>query len=334
MKRKFLLQKLALQLFAEANTNVTTDSGLSVEMKTFYDKTLIDLAEPNLVHDQFADKRNIPANGGKTIEFRKYDSLPKATTPLVEGVTPDGGKLNASVITSTVSQFGYYVTISDVLKLTAIDNNIVQALKLEGSQAGRTMDALTRDVMAGGTNVIYVGGGTSRKTLTPADTLKPIHFMMAAAQLQAMNAPMIEGGYVAIIHPYAAFDLMTSDEWIDVHKYADPEAIFRGEIGKIGNVRFVQSTEAKIWKSADDNCPDANTAVFGTIVLGANAYATTEVEGGGLETIIKQLGAGDDPLNQRATVGWKAIKTAERLVEQYMVRIESLSSYSGKVEAN
>ncbi len=334
MKRKFLLQRFLLQLFADLNTNVTTDSGMSVEMKTFYDKSLIDLAEPSLVHDQFADKRDIPANGGKTIEFRKYDSLPKATKPLEEGVTPDGKKLTVTNIQATVDQYGDYVTISDVLKLTAIDNNIVQALKILGSQAGRTLDSITRDVMAGGTNVIYAGGGTSRKTLTSADTLKPILFMQAAAQLQAMNAPMIEGGYVAIIHPYAAFDLMTSDEWIDVHKYADPEAIFRGEIGKIGNVRFVQSTEAKIWKSAEDNCPDASTAVFGTIVLGENAYATTEIEGGGLETIIKQLGAGDDPLNQRATVGWKAIKTAKRLVEQYMVRIESLSSYSGKVAAN
>lgn len=334
MKRRYVLQRLALQLFADLNTNVTGDSGMSVEMKTFYDKTLIDLAEPKLVHDQFADKRNIPENGGKTVEFRKYDSLEKATAPLEEGVTPRGKKLNVTNILATVDQYGDYVTISDVLKLTAIDNNVVQALKILGAQAGRTLDSITRDVMAGGTNVIYVGGGTSRKTLTASDTLKPIYFMQAAAQLQAMNAPVIEDGYVAIIHPYAAFDLMTSPEWIDVHKYADPEAIFKGEIGKIGNVRFVQSTEAKIWKSTEDNCPDASTAVFGTIVLGQNAYATTEIEGGGLETIIKPLGAGDDPLNQRATVGWKAIKTAKRLVEQYMVRIESLSSYSGKVTAN
>lgn len=322
-----------IQHFADLNTNVTTDAGLSAENKTFYNKSLIDLAEPNLVHDQFADKYPIPANNGKSIELRKYDSLPKADKPLTEGVTPKGNKLNVSTIISTVSQYGDYVTISDVLKLTAIDNNIVQALQILGSQAGRTLDSITRDVLAGGSSVIYVGGHTSRAELTDEDTLKPIYFMQAAAQLQAMNAPMIDGSYVAIIHPYTAYDLMTSKEWIDVHKYADPEAIFEGEIGKIGNVRFVQSTEAKIWKGDDDNCPSGK-AVFSTLVLGAKAYGTTEVEGGGLETIVKQLGSGDDPLNQRATVGWKAIKTAERLVEQYMIRIESLSSYSATVEAN
>ena len=80
-------------------------------------------------------------------------------------------------------------------------------------------------------------------------------------------------------------------------------------------------------------CP-TGLAVFGTLVLGAHAYGVTELEGGGLEHIVKQLGYGDDPLNQRASVGWKGMRAAERLVEQYMVRIESVSSYSGMVTAN
>lgn len=332
---------LNLQRFA-VNPNVQTTilSALSDEMKTFYEKRLIDYAEPNLVHDQFGDTYPIPANGGKTIEFRKYDSLAKATTPLTEGVTPDGQALNVSTITATVAQYGGYITISDILKMTAIDNNILQSLKILGSQAGRTLDTITRDVLAGGTNVIYADEAASRSTLYAASTFHQIKVkdvFKAAAQLQAMNAPMIDGSYVAIIHPLVAFDLMTSTDWMDVHKYADPEAIFKGEIGKLGNVRFVSSTEAKIWN--DSTCPvkagSTYYSVFSTLVLGANAYGKTSVEGGGLETIVKQLGAGDDPLNQRATVGWKATKVAERLVEQYMVRIESVSAtYSGSTAAN
>lgn len=321
---------LNLQLFA-ANTQVTTQSSLAYEMKTFYNKSLIDMAEPNLVHDQFGDKYPIPANGGKTIEFRKYSSLPKATRALDEGVTPDGTSLTVTHVEATVSQYGAYVTISDMLKMTAIDNNIVQALKLLGAQAGKTLDTIVRDVLAGGTFVQRVNNREERINLTSTDTLKPIDFFKAQAQLESMNAPKIDGSYVAIIHPLAAYDLMTCSEWLDVHKYADPQAIFNGEIGKLGNIRFVQSTEAKIWK--DETCPEG-LAVFGTIVLGANAYGVTDVEGGGLETIVKQLGEGDDPLNQRATVGWKATKVAERLVEEYMVRIESCSSYSAKVNAN
>ena len=136
-----------IQLFADAQTNTT--GTMSVEMKTFYEKRLIDQAEPRLVHDQFADYYPVPQNGGKTIEFRKYDSLPKATTPLTEGVTPDGKALNVTTITAEVKQYGDWVPITDTLQLTAIDNNIVQATKIIASQAGRTMDSVVRDILAG-----------------------------------------------------------------------------------------------------------------------------------------------------------------------------------------
>ena len=328
-----------LRLF-DANTQVTTQQSLTEEMKTFYSDYLIDAAEPELVHDQFAQKHPIPANGGKTIQFRRFAPLGKALTALTEGVTPNGQALNVTTITSDLHQYGGWTPLTDVLQMTAIDNNVVQATRVLASQAGRTMDSITRDVLAGGTNVIYApklaADGTetavaSRKALDKTCTLTPKLFFQAAAQLGAMNADPIGDSYIAIIHPYAAYDLKTSKEFIEVHKYADPDTMFRGEIGKLGNIRFIETSEAKIWK--DSTCPDG-LAVFGTLVLGAHAYGVTELEGGGLEHIVKQLGYGDDPLNQRASVGWKGMRAAERLVEQYMVRIESASSYSATAAAN
>lgn len=336
--------KLDLQMFATASTqnqNATSASGMSAEMKTFYEKRLIDQAEPALVHDQFGDPYPIPANGGKNIEFRKYDSLPKATTPLTEGVTPDGQTMNVSTVTAEVRQYGGWVPITDTLQLTAIDNNILQATKIIASQAGRTLDTIVRDVLAGGTNVIYapkIGEGgaetavTSRATLDATCQLTSDMIARAATQLKAMNADPIGTSFVGIIHPYVAYDLRRDPDWIDVHKYAQPDEIYNGEIGTLHGVRFVETSEAKIWKGT--GCP-AGLAVFSTLILGAHAYGSTEIEGGGLEHIVKQLGYGDDPLNQRASVGWKAHKTAERLVEQYMVRIESCSArYSAKAKAN
>lgn len=341
MKDKNL--KLDLQMFATASTqnqNATSASGMSAEMKTFYEKRLIDQAEPALVHDQFGDPYPIPANGGKNIEFRKYDSLPKATTPLTEGVTPDGQTMNVSTVTAEVKQYGGWVPITDTLQLTAIDNNIVQATKIIASQAGRTLDTIVRDVLAGGTNVIYapkIGEGgaetpvTSRATLDATCQLTSDLIARAATQLKAMNADPIGTSFVGIIHPYVTYELRRDPDWIDVHKYAQPDEIYNGEIGTLHGVRFVETSEAKIWKGT--GCP-AGLAVFSTLILGAHAYGSTEIEGGGLEHIVKQLGYGDDPLNQRASVGWKAHKTAERLVEQYMVRIESVSSYSENASAN
>ena len=79
--------RMDLRLF-DANTQVTTQQSLTEEMKTFYSDYLIDAAEPELVHDQFAQKHPIPANGGKTIQFRRFAPLGKALTALTEGVTP------------------------------------------------------------------------------------------------------------------------------------------------------------------------------------------------------------------------------------------------------
>ena len=175
--------KMDLQLFADASASLQNTTGtMTKEMKTFYEKRLIDQAEPRLVHDQFADYYPVPQNGGKTIEFRKYDSLPKADTPLTEGVTPNGQALNVTTITSDIHQYGGWTPLTDVLQMTAIDNNVVQATRVLASQAGRTMDSITRDVLAGGTNVIYAPklgedgtetAVTSRKTLDKSCTLTP-----------------------------------------------------------------------------------------------------------------------------------------------------------------
>lgn len=339
------------------HVNVTTDkfsagqsyptyNDLSAEMKTFYDMTLIDEAGPQLVHDQFGQQRDIPKNGGKVIEFRKFSPLPKATEPLTEGVTPDGKRLDVTSFTAEVDQFGDYITQSDILELTALDNTILEATKLLGNQAGLTLDTVTRNILQAGTNVTYcpninasTGAETAvteREDLDATSRLTVDVVQQVVAKLRANNAPTINGEYVAIIHPYVAYDLMRDPEWIDAHKYAQPENLYEGEIGKIAGVRFVQTTEAKIYAGEDDDCPEG-LAVFGSLFMGQGAYGTTKITGGGLQTIVKQKGSAGtaDPLDQRSTVGWKAIKTAEILVQNYLVRVESCSPrYSATAQAN
>ena len=334
-----LILMVSLQLFAGAlNTNVTTDSGLSAENKTFYDRTLLESAKPNLIHSQFGQKRPIPKNGGKKIEFRRYGALPKALTPLTEGVTPDGRKLTVTAIEAEVHQYGDYVALSDVLDLTAIDNNVLEATKAIGNQAGLTLDTITRNILQAGTNVQYcpkVGASgttavTSRADIDATCKLTVDEIKKAVAILKANNVPKISGSYVAIIHPYAAYDLMSDPAWEDMHKYTTSDNMYEGEIGRIAGVRFVESSEALIVKTS------TNPAVFCTLVLGENAYGITEVTGGGLKTIIKQLGSAGtaDPLDQRSTVGWKAMQTAEILQQNYMIRIESGGAFSGTAKAN
>ncbi len=401
------------------NGSVTDASALSAEMKAFYDKTLITLAGANLVHEQFGQKRPIPKNGGKTIEFRRFSKLPKALTAITEGVTPAGNKLNVTGVSCTVDQYGDYIEQTDMLELTAVDNTIIEATKELAAQAGLTLDTVVRNELVGGTNVMYapkVENGTEteinlRTDITPACKLRVKDVFRAAAELKAVNAPKINGSYVAIVHPYVAYDLMqeAGDKWIGVAKYVSPDNLLKGEIGTLGGVRFVESTEAKIFApaeiaggyprltvktaiessttsvvveeelaSATDLSIDCyiggvankitaitagsgqstltvqtaisslakgavvcglgggkdGSAVFCTLFLGENAYGVTDVEGGGLQHIVKQCGYGNDPLNQRSSVGWKATKVAKRLLEEYMIRFESGSAFSMTAVAN
>ena len=318
-----------LQLF-EGPENVTTAEGMTAEMKEYYDRNLLENAEPELVHDQWAQTRNIPKNGGKTIEFRRYDELPKATTPLTEGVTPDGQAMNVTTLEATVQQYGAYIALSDLLILTAIDNNIVEASTLLGSQAGRTLDTISREVMNSGTNVQYAEGQVESRAALTGDMKLTVEAIKRAVRfLKKQNAKKINGYYYAIIHPDCSYDLTKDDQFIEVVKYKNPERIFNGEIGELEGVRFIETTEAKIFAQAGASGID----VYSTLVFGANAYATTTVTGGGLETIIKQLGSSGtaDPLNQRSTVGWKALKVTEILSPQYMVRIETASTFNDGV---
>ena len=406
MFKDYILLPVILNLFdGELNPNTTTDPGMSVEMKTYSSAYLFDLAEAELVHDQFGQKHPIPKNGGKTIEFRQYDPLPEQTTPLTEGVTPDGQSITVKSVTSEVKQYGGFVTLSDFLLMTAIDNNLVQATKLIASQAGRTLDTITREVINSGTVVQFADGKVdSRDELYYTDksdncNLNVDAVKLAVRTLETQDAPKIDGYYGGIIHPFCKYDLMKDPEWKNPHEYVDTENIYQNEIGELYGVRFVQSSRAKVFRgedlasdsrtllvngsgvSATQTVPfdggtvkdseligrkvniggtvtkvTANTtsqltvadnvtasdnaviypgeggkdgaAVYSTLIVADDAYGVTEVTGGGLKHIVKQLGSGGtgDPLDQRATVGWKATKTAEILVQQYMVRIETTAT--------
>lgn len=309
------------------NLNTNTMSGnLKAEDKTFYDRALIHMARPNLIHGQFGQKRNIPKNGGNQIEFRKFTPLGKATTPLTEGVTPDGQNLDVSTVNATLHQYGGYVTISDNLDITGVDPVVTETLSLISDQAAQTIDTVERDILVCGTNVQYADGSVeARENLTSSNKMTVDILKRAVRTLKMNNTPKINGYYIAIMHPSVAYDLMSDPDWIDAQKYtsANVNKIYFGEIGEIAGVKVIESTEAKIWKEGD-------LSIYATLIFGKDAYGITQVDGGGLTTIVKALGSAGtgDPLDQRATVGWKAYHTAEILVEPYMVRVETASSFS------
>ena len=246
--------EMNLQMFAE---NTQTTGGLSAEMKTYYGMELLENAKPQLVHNQFAATKGLPTGGGKTVEWRKFGAFDKALKPLSEGVTPDGSGISVSYITKELAQYGDYTTVSDMLDLTAIDDVVLEITDRHGSNMGLTLDTVTRNEIQQGKQVIYapkLGSDgtktevTSRSALDKDCRMTSELVAKAATQLKKMNAPTFEGKYVCIIHPSVAFDLRQDEAWIAAHQYAGATELFSGEIGELHGVRFVETTEAKIYR--------------------------------------------------------------------------------------
>lgn len=300
---------------------VTTQGSLAPEIKTFYDRMLLERALPVLLHAQFAQRRPLERGNGKTVEFRKFSALPLATTPLTEGVTPAGNSLTVTAITAAINQYGDYVEGSDILTLTAIDPILTETAEVLGEQAGQTMDAVIRDILVAGTSVQYANNRASRVTVAAGDNLTVLEIRKAVRTLKKNKArPLADGSYVAIVSPSATFDLQSDAAWKDPHTYKDTTNIFNGEIGKLYGVRFVETTETKVFSGAGAAAID----VHATIVLGQNAYGVIPLSGQNLEFIFKNIGSSgtSDPLNQRWTSAWKAAFTAKILNDAFMVRIE------------
>jgi N4-gp56 family major capsid protein len=135
------------------------------------------------------------------------------------------------------------------------------------------------------------------------------------------NTTPVNSCYVGIVHPSISYTLKTLTGWVDVEKYASNAKLMPGEIGKLDEVRFIETTNAKVFTGGGT----AGIDVYATLILGQNAYGMSRISGEAMKNIVKPLGSAGsaDPLDQRATSGWKATFVAKILNDAFMTRIES-----------
>ena len=259
--------------------NTTTSTANNTYFnKTFYDRKLLDTARTRFVHANFGQKRSIPRNNGKRVEFRKYDLFTPDTNALtlVEGVTPTGQSLTQSKVEAEVKQYGAYVEMSDLLEMTAYDPVIADSAELLGEQLGTVIEWVTRDAMCETTNVQYAGGAASRVALTASDKLTVNEVRKAVRTLKKNKArpfvSALDGSgrkphFICICSPDATYDLQADSLWQDVSKYSNAEQIYSGEIGRLFGVVFVEATEAKVYSQSVLNAVNANTSSSASFVL-------------------------------------------------------------------
>jgi len=304
-------------------------------INSFYSRDLLFRAQPRLVHNRFAQVKDVPTGNSSTIKFKRYANLAAATTALVEGVTPAGSQLSETVITATLQQYGDFITLTDKLTMTTEDPVRMEANMILGDQAGDTLDQLTRDVMVTATNVIYSGtSNTANADVAAGDVITLGNVQTAEETLKAnktmwmssfvdpttgYNTVPLPPCFVGICHIYTTKTIRAMTGFTKVELYAQPGARMDGEIGKIENTRFIETVNAKVYTGAGTGSID----VYATLIFGMHAYATSRIAGHAMEQIVKPLGSGgtSDPLNQRETAGWKATFVAKILNDDFIVQI-------------
>ena len=323
--------------------SVTEFSGvntLSPTMKTFYDTELLENARSELIFAQFGKRQPLPANKGRTVEWRKWNTLPNAPE-LQEGVVPTGEKMGMTTLTASLKQYGMFVAITDLLDLHAVDNVLLGASEELGASSGETKDILVRNVLQTGTNVMYADTVSGNTKTTPTNytgmsvdnnRMTPDMVNKAVTWLKKCKATKINGKYVAIIHPSVAYDLRASDEWIEAHKYAATTEIFNGEIGELHGVRFVETTNAKVTQQT--LAESEKGMVYTSIFMGKDAYGLIDPEGGSMQMIVKDKSEVGGPLEQYSTAGYKFEDCTKILYPERMIRVESCSAFSGTDVAN
>ncbi len=315
----------------------TTRTQIPAEVNVFYDKTLLMRAVPAFIHARWAQVRPIPRKAGtSTIKFRRYGNLTPATTALSEGITPVGSTLSATDITATVAQYGDFVTITDVLDYESEDPILMETAEILGDQMGDTIDQLTRDVIASGTSVYYGGSGNlvtgdvaSGDNITDVLIKKSVRLLKnnKAKKISRMinaetgiNTTPINASFIGLVHPNTTYDLKGVTGWVPVEKYASTKTAMENEVGAVDEVRFVESPNAKVLTGQGTGGAD----VYATLIFGAEAYGTSQVSGEAVKNIVKPLGSAGtaDPLDQRATSGWKITFVAKILNNDFIVRLE------------
>lgn len=306
--------------------------GMTVEMKQTYDRTLLMRAIPNFVHAMFGRKSTIPPGGGKSIEFRRMERITVNTGALTEGTAPESTVATFSNVAATISQYGMWSGISDLLETQSFDPVIAEYAENYGEVMGDVLDQVVRDVIVAGTTVQYASTAATRTGASGVGSgmyLDSAEIREAVRTLEGQNAKKVVGDkYACILHPDVKYDLFADPDVVKAFTHVGPRdntnPLITAVLGDYMGVTFIQTTNAKVFASLGLSGAD----VYACLFIAKEAYGVTDLSAHQNRMIIHPRGTGghSDPLEQLSTVGWKAALAAVILNNNFMVRVEVNSS--------
>lgn len=337
-ENKKIFGRLFYNVLAESKmSTAVTNSGNSVKLddltRVVYSKEIEFKALPIMRFFQFATvKTELGVTPGLTIQMLTYDNL-KLGGSLTEGTRMQTQALSSSMKSITVKEHGNAIAVSELLLQSSFDNIMQSATVLLGRDYALVLDCELRNTALSGTNVIYADKKdgtkiTQRQDLVEECTLKVSTIKDAVEILATNNAPKRAGqDWICFVHPHQSRGLRDDPAWIEASKYGAPNQLFTGEIGKVDDVRFIETTLMRNGKAPEGdpaylqalkNGESSNqTDVYQSVIFGDNYYAVAF----GLPVELRDNGTID--FGREHGLAWYAIFGTGLLHKEYGVVIET-----------
>lgn len=323
-------------------TSPQTYGDLSPRTAAYAVAELLKRGHEEMILEKFGQSYVLPTKSTTTAKFRRYEALPLATTPLVEGVTPAGTKPTITDVSATVVQYGDFIPYTDVIEDTIEDPVLKEYVALLTQQSTETIETIRYNVIKAGTNIFYANGAARTDVNTPISLTaqRKVTRALKAQRAQHIKSVVssdvrfrtepVEAAFIAICHSDVENDIRNMPGFIPTKQYgtASPWA---NEIGSVEDVRYVRSTlftpftDGGGAKGLMISTGGVNADVYPVIYIAQDAYGIVPLKGKNAMTIIaKNPGSAGsaDPLNQRGTIGWKTMQTAVILNDLWLGRLE------------
>lgn len=309
---------------------ITTTAQVDPEVGIYFDNILLDRDEPYFVYKYFAQQRRIPQKNSKTAIFRRYENLADALTPLTEGVTPNAEQVSKFDITAVVSQYGKVVELSDDIIVTVQDQTSNEVADMLAQNQASTYDKLISNMLvATASQISCLNGfnGNAITELTVIDEELAVDYLMGnngrkmAPHVEAntgIGTQPVWAAYWQASHTDLRSDIKSLGNFLPTAAYPRQMSVMQAELGSLDEVRVVISSVAP--KST------AATPIYSNLMFAANGYGCIDIDNQSMEMIIKPLGAGQDSLNQRSTMGWKGRLGAVILDDSWVINLLSTRS--------
>ena len=329
--------------------NVNTYGDISPRTAAHAKAKLLKRGQHLMVIERFGQVDPQQKNKSKTVKWRRYNSLARASAPLAEGIPPKGKKLTYTDISATLEQYGDMIEMTDVIEDTHEDPILNVNMDLCGEQAAETVEELRINILKAGTNVFYANAVSARASVTSPPVrgdFRRIYRSFRKNKGREMtkinkashliSTEPVAPAFFALGHTDLDADLRGISGFVPFEQYSDSVKAIPGEIGKIEQFRIVLTPMFEPWETSGLTgttylsggvtvSATAQCDVYPMLFIARDAYGIVPLQGtNSITPMVLNPGkpSKSDPLGQIGFVSWKTMQTAAILNENWMARLE------------